>query len=327
MHPSVNYSYYYQRYILGDTEQDGSTIWSGVRASKGKGKCRESLWPQCLDKLSPSSLRYADRDAFNYRSAFYQRCYSINDVKHCLNKFSLPVILSFKLFESIDKAEKYGVIPLPNKNEKQIDVHAVCVVGYNDNLQLSDDNGNINTGYFTFINSWGKEWGDNGHGYLPYSYFNNITEIALETKYHKKIDYKNFKIKHNNENLILLRGSSQGYTITHNNIMFTDLYKENRELIGWVITSRNDQDTIELIDFFVWPDYRNNGYGQILLQETISYLKDHNYKYIYGWFSKDDNLQDGWLIVTKFFRKNGFDCIQNKDIFSWSTGRIDFDMY
>lgn len=109
--------------------------------------------------------------------------------------------------------------------------------------------------------------------------------------------------------------------------MFTDLYNEDYEFIGWIITSKLDKETVELIDLFIWPNYRCKGYGQVLLNESIRYLKNHNIKYIYGWFSKDDNLEDGWFIVTKFFKDNGFDCIQNKTLYSWSTGRIDLDMY
>ena len=42
--------------------------------------------------------------------------------------------------------------------------YGVLIVGYNDNL--SDGKG-----YFTFKNSWGKNWGDKGYGYISYDYF------------------------------------------------------------------------------------------------------------------------------------------------------------
>ena len=38
--------------------------------------------------------------------------------------------------------------------------HAVCFTGYDDEKRLVQ-----------FINSWGSYWGDDGYGYLPYSYF------------------------------------------------------------------------------------------------------------------------------------------------------------
>ena len=37
--------------------------------------------------------------------------------------------------------------------------HAICVVGYSDPRQ-----------HFIFKNSWGEDWGDDGYGYIPYSY-------------------------------------------------------------------------------------------------------------------------------------------------------------
>lgn len=150
---STRYIDHYAKYVLGDTGEEGATQLACARAMKGKGACREGLWPQCCEKLSSGSLKLANRDAFNRRSAFYQRCYDIDDIKYSMSKFSNSLTFSFKIFESIDKDEKYGVIPLPNKDEKQIDLHSVLLVGYNDNLELLDGNENLNKGFFTFLNS------------------------------------------------------------------------------------------------------------------------------------------------------------------------------
>jgi hypothetical protein len=56
---------------------------------------------------------------------------------------------------------KNGVIPLTLSRHPStfLENHAVCVIGFDDSTQL-----------FKFRNSWGPSWGDNGHGYLPFSY-------------------------------------------------------------------------------------------------------------------------------------------------------------
>ena len=43
--------------------------------------------------------------------------------------------------------------------------HAVTLVGFDDNYKRNGQEGCL-----IFKNSWGSEWGDNGYGYLPYSF-------------------------------------------------------------------------------------------------------------------------------------------------------------
>ncbi|CCO07632.1 Ig-like domain-containing protein [Desulforamulus hydrothermalis] len=46
--------------------------------------------------------------------------------------------------------------------------HAICLVGYDDNYPTKDGNG-----AFKFINSWGKDWGRQGYGWMSYAYLAN----------------------------------------------------------------------------------------------------------------------------------------------------------
>ena len=43
--------------------------------------------------------------------------------------------------------------------------HAVVAIGYDDNRKIGKDKGAIK-----IRNSWGTQWGQNGYGWLPYSY-------------------------------------------------------------------------------------------------------------------------------------------------------------
>ena len=50
--------------------------------------------------------------------------------------------------------------------------HSVLIVGYNDDVQIMNQiDKNLTKGAFLIQNSWGKSWGDNGYGWLPYQYF------------------------------------------------------------------------------------------------------------------------------------------------------------
>ena len=52
-------------------------------------------------------------------------------------------------------ASKNGLISLPSINDSFMELHAVLIVSYDKNESL-----------IKFANSWGKNWGDNGFGYM-----------------------------------------------------------------------------------------------------------------------------------------------------------------
>ena len=93
-------------------------------------------------------------------------------VENCINALKCsPLMLTFMLFPSTRKAQN-GHIPIPKPGEKGLGFHSVCVNGYSREKR-----------YFIFLNSWGREWGDNGSGYLPFEYFelNLIGEVMVMT--------------------------------------------------------------------------------------------------------------------------------------------------
>ena len=73
---------------------------------------------------------------------------------------------------------------LISKEEKQIFLkehmpHALTIVGYNDNKF---------GGAFRIVNSWGKDWGDNGYFWLKYKDFKNLTTGAYALSLSSNID-------------------------------------------------------------------------------------------------------------------------------------------
>jgi C1A family cysteine protease len=44
-------------------------------------------------------------------------------------------------------------------------------VGYDDNIKIEgEDDGGFTKGAIRIRNSWGRSWGDDGYGWLPYTY-------------------------------------------------------------------------------------------------------------------------------------------------------------
>jgi hypothetical protein len=144
----------------GSLDQDsGALIKDGIEFLQKTGAVEENAWPYRAGeyaKSPPPALARAKR----YQITEAKPIATLDELKAALD--SGPAISGITIYERFQSANaaKSGIIPMPKPKEMTVGGHAICIVGFDDKTKL-----------LKFQNTWGKDWGDHGYGYLPYDYF------------------------------------------------------------------------------------------------------------------------------------------------------------
>jgi len=160
--PSRLFIYYNERAAEHTIAADaGAQIRDGIKSVAKQGVCPESDWPYEISKftLKPAPGVYAI--ASQHKVLSYQRVSrTLSQMRGCLAA-GYPFVLGFTVYTAFEgkAVAKSGTLNLPGPREKVLGGHAVLAVGYEDVAQR-----------FIVRNSWGGDWGQDGHFTMPYAY-------------------------------------------------------------------------------------------------------------------------------------------------------------
>jgi C1A family cysteine protease len=150
------------RNLLGWTGDTGAFVRSTIKAVRLFGTCPEDYWPYREPDFDNEPPAFCYAFAQNFKTIVYYRLDENVEALRASLAQGVPFAFGFTCFESLfnPDVEQTGLIPFPQSSETVIGGHAVMAVGYDHAKK-----------HFIIRNSWGRGWGRNGYGYLPYEYF------------------------------------------------------------------------------------------------------------------------------------------------------------
>jgi C1A family cysteine protease len=188
--------------MRGDT---GAYLRSTIGAMVLFGVPPEEYWPYTdgLQNFDNEPPAFCYSFAQNYKTLKYYRHDPpsaepdavLNRVKNYLTA-GHPAMFGFTVYSSIEQANDTGRIPFPSLRDKIEGGHAVVAVGYDDKMNIKNEHSEEETsGALLIRNSWGKDWGEEGYGWLPYEYImRGLAEDFWSVLKKEWIDTGEFKI-------------------------------------------------------------------------------------------------------------------------------------
>lgn len=161
------------RQLEGVSGDQGASLRDTMKAMVLFGVPPERYWPYEVARFDEEPSAFCYSFAQNYQALKYYRLdppgLSGEALLTALRRnlaAGFATMFGFAVYSSMPAVgDGKSDIPLPGKGDSLLGGHAVLAVGYDDKRQIGGEKGAL-----LIRNSWGKEWGDAGYGWLPYGY-------------------------------------------------------------------------------------------------------------------------------------------------------------
>lgn len=145
------------------TQDSGAQIRDGIKFLSKVGCCSETSWPYDIRRFITLPPKTCFVEASSYKISQYVRLQTLDDMLQCLSA-GYPFVFGFTVYDAFESSAvaDSGVLNLPVPGEKVVGGHAVVAVGYD-----------MLTRRFKVRNSWGPQFGIQGHFTIPFEYLEN----------------------------------------------------------------------------------------------------------------------------------------------------------
>ena len=217
---------------------DGIYIFEALDFLKYKGGIPSSKYLDQCRLNKDTSTKNWDL-AINYRIKNYKSIGQDNRIQRIKKSLSLlkPIVIAINTPDSF--ATSLNGDTWDGIVDDMRGGHALSLVGYDDNKE---------GGCFEIINSWGKEWGNNGKIWIKYSDFEKLVYEVYEVTGYTKKELDRFGIKNSFEGAIKIF-DKEGKTLEEEISIDEELYNMIYDSTDFTIdTNVNEIDTIFSLD-------------------------------------------------------------------------------
>jgi C1A family cysteine protease len=157
------------RNLLHWTGDTGAWLRTTMKAMVLFGIPPEEYYPYDISRFDEEPNAFCYAFGQSYQSINYYRLdkttRSTHELLTRIKNFLSAGYPSMFGFTVYNFGNDKGEFLFPGPSDRVKGGHAVVAVGYDDNRKIGSDKGGIK-----IRNSWGTGWGENGYGWLPYSY-------------------------------------------------------------------------------------------------------------------------------------------------------------